>query len=403
MLCLFSAWLSGQQTAAQPNKSLGDTRLPEKRRALVIGIRNYDVISPLKNPLNDADAMTAVLKRLGFSVDTVKNANNQTFNRAITDFTATLDANTVALFYFSGHGVSYNGKNYLLPGDARIDCIEHIESEGVNLDKILNGFEFRRVKNGIAFLDACRDLPKLPACHNSSRNLNNKGLVIPANQPRGTFISFATREGRTANDNPNESNGLFTKALLKYLMIPDLSLRAIMDSTAIEVEKQSSDYQTPGRYDEMRGDFYFIKKGIIPSPPPRESDKIRTDAEKLPLHFRVSGSTPKVIYLPTAESVMVKASGTMVIGRALGNSTPDGRPSGLFGLSLAEYNIARHINHAGLMYRLKGESEWKFCGSQCVIRKNKHEPYLEILFQINDRQTSDNEGGYDVEIDFEKE
>jgi uncharacterized caspase-like protein len=48
-------------------------QIPESRRlALVIGNSEYPQ-APLKNPVNDAAAMEATLKKLGFEVTPVKN------------------------------------------------------------------------------------------------------------------------------------------------------------------------------------------------------------------------------------------------------------------------------------------------------------------------------------------
>ena len=49
----------------------------EQRVALIIGNNNYKSLSPLKNPINDARAMRAVLQQRGFEVLYKENANKR--------------------------------------------------------------------------------------------------------------------------------------------------------------------------------------------------------------------------------------------------------------------------------------------------------------------------------------
>ncbi len=58
---------------------------PEKRVALVIGNSAYPD-SPLKNPVNDARAMAAALKGLGFDVIARENVTQKQMQRAIAEF-----------------------------------------------------------------------------------------------------------------------------------------------------------------------------------------------------------------------------------------------------------------------------------------------------------------------------
>ena len=57
----------------------------EQRVALLIGNAAYQS-SPLSNPPNDVREMEAALKAVGFKVDKVLNANQNTMKRAVRDF-----------------------------------------------------------------------------------------------------------------------------------------------------------------------------------------------------------------------------------------------------------------------------------------------------------------------------
>lgn len=231
----------------------------ERRMALVVGNKDYMGLSKLLNPLNDADDMEIALKKMGFEVIKATNADYRTFLGAVNRFKEKLSNSDVAFIYYSGHGASFNGKNYLLPVDATFTCLEQIEEYGISLNRILGEVSSKGVKNSFIVLDACRNIPNLKMCDKSQRDIfDGSGLARPTNNPHGSYIVYATKEGSTADDNHNGRNGLFTEALLRYLTIPNVSAKAIIDRTSLDVYSKSKGSQSPGRYDEIYGDFFFL-------------------------------------------------------------------------------------------------------------------------------------------------
>jgi len=94
----------------------------QQKYALVIGNANYAGIGTLKNPVNDANAMEAALKSLGFNdVIKVLNGNQSQMLTAVDNFKRKLSssANAYGFFYYAGHGIQYNGVNYLIPVNAQ--------------------------------------------------------------------------------------------------------------------------------------------------------------------------------------------------------------------------------------------------------------------------------------------
>ncbi|MBT8356281.1 MAG: caspase family protein, partial [Deltaproteobacteria bacterium] len=91
-----------------------------QRTALIIGNSAYQAV-PLKNPVNDADDMAATLKNLGFKVILRKNVDQRTMEDTIRYFGRQLKDNGVGFFYFAGHGIQVEGRNYLMPIDANIE------------------------------------------------------------------------------------------------------------------------------------------------------------------------------------------------------------------------------------------------------------------------------------------
>ena len=239
-----------------------ETEIPigtERRLALVIGNKEYMNIAPLQNPINDAEDMSKALEEIGFEVIQATDTDYREMIGAMNRFKESLTRSDVALFYYSGHGVSYQNQNYLLPVDADISCLERIAEYGIPLNRILADIANQKVKNSFVFLDACRNVPNLKVCSSTTRDLTvNSGLVKPGVNPNGSMVVYSTNEGSTADDNINARNGLFTGALLNYLTKPNLDIRSILDLTSKDVLEASNGKQRPGRYDELLGKFYFL-------------------------------------------------------------------------------------------------------------------------------------------------
>jgi len=91
----------------------------EVRRAFVVGIDQYDNFSKdrqLDNAVSDATAVGEKFSDIDFAVVTVKkNPSRFEFNTAWQEFLDSIEPGDTVTFFFSGHGVAIDGKNYLLP------------------------------------------------------------------------------------------------------------------------------------------------------------------------------------------------------------------------------------------------------------------------------------------------
>src|SRR5258708_2600129 len=85
----------------------------ETRVALVIGNAAYK-LGPLKNPINDARAMAATLKALGFEVIEAENAGRKRMQQTLRNFANKLTPNAIGLFYYSAHAIPSKDLNYLV-------------------------------------------------------------------------------------------------------------------------------------------------------------------------------------------------------------------------------------------------------------------------------------------------
>ena len=101
VLVLFSASLVlAQDRAIRVRERVDDAPLNKSQRvALVIGNSAYTAISPLKNPVNDAEDMATALRRSGFKVTLLRDATRKQMNRAIRQLGRLLQNGGVGLFY----------------------------------------------------------------------------------------------------------------------------------------------------------------------------------------------------------------------------------------------------------------------------------------------------------------
>ena len=229
-----------------------------ERFALVIGNSKYKNVDKLSNPKNDADDMAKALKKLNFKVYEYTNISYQKMKQAIADFSNKLTSNSVALFYYAGHGIQYNGINYLVPTDAKLNSEADIEYECVNVNQVLDNMAEAKTRTNIILLDACRNNP---FARSWERGTGQTGLAF-MNAPDGTIIAYATAPGKVAADKgTNGRNGLFTEQLLKYINTPNLSFVNIFDLASKEVNKIDKT-QRPWISKSVYDPFYIA--GYIP-------------------------------------------------------------------------------------------------------------------------------------------
>ena len=237
--------LAGLAFGALPSASAA-----ERRVALVIGNAKYKE-APLTNPVNDARDMAAALQRTGFEVIMAIDATQKEMNRAIAIFGDRLTADSVALFYYTGHGMQVRGKNYLIPIDAEIKSESSVRVESVDVDGVLDQLSTSDLN--VVILDACRNNPFE---RRANRSVGAAGLA-QMEAPKGSLIAYATAPGRTAADGDGR-NGVYTQALLKYVEEPGLTIEQVFKNVRREVAKATRDGQIPWESSSMTADFYFI-------------------------------------------------------------------------------------------------------------------------------------------------
>jgi uncharacterized caspase-like protein len=242
--------------AQEPDRSFKTSTITAsgKRTALVIGNAAYQYTNPLKNPLNDANAMEATLKDLGFEVKKLANANRSLLKEAINQWGKTLVNYDVALFFYAGHALEIDGTNFLCPVNANPLNRAQVEDETVTMRMVMGWMEESRTKTNIILLDACRDNP-----FRSFRS--NEGGLANMSAPSGTFIGFAATPGKKASDG-DLTNGLYTEAILKAIKTPNQTIDQSFNQVNAYVRNASGGTQVPFKNSSLEADFYFVVNSV---------------------------------------------------------------------------------------------------------------------------------------------
>jgi uncharacterized caspase-like protein len=194
------------------------TSSTESRFALLIGNQSYKK-DRLDNPHHDVDDMEMALTAVGFQVRKLKDQSLWEMEQAIIGFGKLLaqNKNTVGLFYFSGHGMQYRGKNFLFPIGAMesVAVPGHLPYKTLNAGYLLATMEEAENRLNLIFLDACRDNPFTKGWFRG-RGLE-KGLA-PMQAPSGSLIAYATRANSPASDGKGQRNSPYTRHLKRGIL-----------------------------------------------------------------------------------------------------------------------------------------------------------------------------------------
>ncbi|MES2415714.1 MAG: caspase family protein [Pseudomonadota bacterium] len=221
------------------------------RVALIIGNSAY-AVSPLVNPVNDAQAMADVLKRLGFNVVELRDGTKAQMSAAIAKVSDSLKGRQgVGMLYYAGHGLQLDWRNYMVPVDANLKSAADVARQTIDLGSVVDVFKAAGNRMNIVVLDACRDNPF------GGTTSSGKGLA-QLDAPPGTFLAYATAPGNVAEDGDEKNgNGLYTQYLLQELKRPTVKIEDVFKRVRLNVRKQSQGRQIPWESTSLEDDFSF--------------------------------------------------------------------------------------------------------------------------------------------------
>ncbi|WP_395698195.1 caspase family protein [Methylocella sp.] len=240
---LLIAVLAGLLASLAP-AGFGEARA-ERRVALVIGNSAY------KNPAfaaptarTDAEDVARELRALGFEVVLETDADLSASGRAIQQFARLATGADAALFYYAGHAVQHQGRNFLLPVDADVNDEVSLAFGAVAVDGVRGALE-RAPGLRIMALDAARSNPV------SERLARRAGGAPPPPAPRPPserfLVAYAAAPGEAAADGAGR-NSPYSGALLRRLAEPGLEVETLFRRVAGDVAAATGGRQRPQTY-----------------------------------------------------------------------------------------------------------------------------------------------------------
>ncbi|MEY2954104.1 MAG: hypothetical protein RLZZ401_2191 [Pseudomonadota bacterium] len=225
---------------------------PAERMALVIGNATYPT-SPLANPRNDASAMAELLTRAGFKVAQHLDTDLEQLQAAVNKFgTAIKDPKVkFGLFYYAGHGLQQDWRNYLVPVSARIRVSADVPRQTVDVSQLLNYMEHAQGRSFLIILDACRDDPFAGTFKPPAKGLSQ------FDAPVGSLLAYATAPGNVAQDGTGQ-NGLYTSHLLREFAVPGARLEDAFKRVRLNVRLASKGQQIPWESTSLEEDLYLF-------------------------------------------------------------------------------------------------------------------------------------------------
>lgn len=237
----------------------------ERRVALVIGNNDYKSVPKLEKAVNDAQAVSRELSKIGFEVMYLPNAGQKKMNQAVNEFAQKISGGGVGIFFFAGHGLQINNQNFLVPIDMDLPRDNNdVADQAINVPLLQDKLAEARAKFTLLVLDACRDNP-LPKKSGTRAIGASRGLALPAQTPSGQVVMYSAGANQQAldklGDNDSNPNGLFTREFLPTISQPGVSATDAMKKVRSSVSQKARSVgheQQPALYDQTDGDFFFV-------------------------------------------------------------------------------------------------------------------------------------------------
>jgi uncharacterized caspase-like protein len=273
----------------------------DKRVALIIGNGAYKYTPALSNPQNDASDVADALRAIGFEVTVKTNLEKRQMDQVIAQFARDGKNADAALFYYAGHGMQFEGKNFVMPIDAELQDEVSLRYEMTSLDDIKAALDLSPgVK--IMVLDACRNNPLadqfVRSINVSTRDVPRVQGYARLEKSQGMVVVYATQAEAVARDGGGR-NSPFTAAFLREIREPGLEVGTMFRRIGADVYAATNGLQSPELSISMVPEYYLNQS---------ETDqmiwaRIRTHAD-VPTLKEFLDRYPHSFYAPDARALL---------------------------------------------------------------------------------------------------
>jgi uncharacterized caspase-like protein len=233
--------------------------LADKRVALVIGNSSYQYTPALANPANDAADIAHALAAIGFDVTLKVDVEKRQMDQVVAQFARTAKTADAALFFYAGHGMQFEGRNFLMPVDAELQDEVSLRYEMTALDDVKAALQLSSgVK--IMVLDACRNNPLadkfVRSISLSTRDIPKVQGYARPEKAQGMIVVYATQADDVAQDGAGR-NSPFSQAFLKEIQEPGLEVGTMFRRIGGDVYAATNGRQSPELSISMVPEYYL--------------------------------------------------------------------------------------------------------------------------------------------------
>jgi uncharacterized caspase-like protein len=271
----------------------------ERRIALVIGNANYSA-RPLVTPANDAGLVAQTLQAAGFDVVGARDVDSDTLRHTLRDFVdkaASAGPDTVAFVYIAGYGLQYEGENYLVPVDARIDRDIDVPVQAVRLSDYLRPLNNMSLKYRMVVIDAARDNPFA-----KSGNPLASGLALIDPEP-GLLIAFNAAPGTIAPEGAGPY-GSYAQGLAEMIREGGLSPSEVFNRLRQRVADVSKGAFIPWNASREEASFLFFERAAEAPPPVVTRRELEARRAKAMRDFEVEDAFHEALDRDTMEGYL---------------------------------------------------------------------------------------------------
>ena len=227
-----------------------DAATKPSRIALVIGNGNYpDASAPLTQPINDARALTAALRRDGFDVDVVEDASRDDMDRAIGRLKSKIKPDSVVMLFFGGYGVQVGRESYMIPVDATIWKEADVRRDGVSIESVLDVMKEQGACAKLVVVDASRRNP-----YERRFRAFSHGLA-PIAAPDNALILTSATPGQVVDDSKGQYSVLVAELLNN--LNAQAPAETVFNKTRVAISRASDGAQVPSVSSSLLEDVRF--------------------------------------------------------------------------------------------------------------------------------------------------
>lgn len=199
------------------------------------------------------------MKAVGFQVTLKTDLAKRQMEQAVAQFARDGRGADAALFYYAGHGMQFEGRNFIMPVDAELQDEVSLRYEMTSIDDVKAALQLSTgVK--IMVLDACRANPLADKFVRSisvtTRDIPKVQGYARPEKSQGMIVVYATQADAVAEDGGGR-NSPFSAAFLEEIKEPGLEVGTMFRRIGADVYTSTNGRQSPELSISMVPEYYL--------------------------------------------------------------------------------------------------------------------------------------------------